>query len=146
MECKRIEQFEKLLYQKIGANKKICVDSVTDLTEPGENYMSHVLKVDVTVKNQKDGEDKVKMHFVVKIMKEGVNEDLILLTKSLFEKEIAFYSKILPTLREFQTEYGFQKNQDIFSDCFCFRKNLYGNNGEIDENTVIVLENLKYKG
>lgn len=146
MACDRIDNFEELLSQKMSPNKKIFIDSVSDLTQPGENYMSHVLKVDVTVKNLKNVEEETRMHFVVKIMKDAINEDLIILAKSLFEKEIAFYSEILPTLRLFQIEEGYGKYRDMFSDCFCFRKNLSGNTGEIDGDTVIVMENLKYKG
>lgn len=146
MDCQHVEKFEELLYQKISSDKIICIDGISDLTEPGENYMSRVLKVDVIVKNLKKNEEKTQLNFVVKIMKEGVNEDLMLLAKSLFEKEIAFYSEIVPTLRLFRMEEGFGKCWDIFSECFCFRKNLSGNDGEVDENTVIVFENLKYEG
>lgn len=145
MKCDYVEKFQEFLSQNFGKNCTVCIDNVSDLTQPGENYMSHVLKVDGTAKKLKM-KGETKFHFVVKAMRKGINADMIVLPKSMFEKEIAFYSEILPAIENFLIENGSVEKEDIFSECFCYRRNLNGNIGYVDENSILVLQNLHYKG
>lgn len=139
-----IEQLEKLLSENF---EEVCIDTISDLSKPGENYMSHVYEVDAIVKNpSKARKEIIELHVVVKVIKKGITQDFKLLTMDLFTKEICFYSEIVPTLKNFQLEDGNSRKLEFFAKCVAFRNNRSGNKGVVDENALLIFENLKHKG
>lgn len=146
MSCALIENFEELLLENVGFNQTISINSIRDLTPPGENYCSNIFKVDITVQNLDNTAETTQLKLVAKIIKRGFNVPIIEIAKIFFRKEIAFYTEISPCLRDFQLEQEFGELKDIYPEMVAFRKNLNDSDGPLDENVVIVLENLEPKG
>lgn len=148
MSSENIETFQNVLSKKFGSNSKIFINNISDLTLPGENYCSSIFKFEVVVTNENvnEQEERSQMNVVAKIVKNGLNEVLMGPAKDMFSKEIGFYTEIVPTLRKFQMEHGFCEIRDLFPDIVAFRKNVDGIDGDVDENVVVILENLNYKG
>lgn len=140
-----IENLEGLLQQYIGPNKKIVNIKKGRLTAPGENYCSIMLKLDITLKNLEKGKEE-KLHAVAKTINTEVNDFFKQAAHPQFEKEIAFYTEIVPTLQDFQREQGITEVLDLFPKLYAARRNLHGNDGEVDDDAVIILENLKEQG
>lgn len=140
-----ILDLEGLLQKHIGPNKEILDIKKENLTAPGENYCSIMVKLDVTLKNLTNGKEET-LHAVAKTVNTDVNELFRLSAVPQFEKEINFYTEIVPALQEFQKQQGVTEVLDIFPEIYAARKNIRGDDGKVDDEAVIILENLKEKG
>lgn len=147
MSCVQVGNFKEFLIEMMGVKNKTSTVTTSELSQEGEHYCSNVIKVDITTEKPDDNEEsQTELNVVVKIFKEGLNENLLDAAKVMFGKEIAFYTEITPCLRDFQLDQGFHNVREIFPKMLAHRRNLNGSEGELDENVLIVLENLKYKG
>lgn len=145
MPGENIIDLEGLLQPYIGPNKKIVDVKKDRLTAPGENYCSIMLKLDITLKNLETGKEE-ELFAVAKTINTEVNEFFKKSAPPQFKKEIAFYTEIVPALQEFQREQGITDVIDLFPKLYAARKNLHGNDDEVDDDCVIILENLKVQG
>lgn len=141
-----IKNLQELLSQCVGPNKKIISSDISKLTAPGENYLSVVLKVDVVLRDEESGKEE-KIHGVGKCLhSDNVHEMLRNFGKANYKTELAFYTEILPTLQNFVKEKKLKRNFDIFPKLIAYRPNLHGENDEVDENSILLMENLKMDG
>ncbi|XP_072393193.1 uncharacterized protein [Diabrotica undecimpunctata] len=145
MEDERIKDLNNLLKPVFGENVEIVDKTITNLTLPGENYWSDMLKLQVTTKN-KDTNATSTEHFVAKccMVDEKMPKELAAANSHMFKPEIAFYNEIIPTMQKFSKEHGL-KEVDFFPKLIIARYNLDGKE-EPDENAVLLLENLQVEG
>ncbi|XP_072393195.1 uncharacterized protein [Diabrotica undecimpunctata] len=141
MEGERITDLNNLLKPALGENVEIVDTTITNLTLPGDNYFSDMLKLQVTTRN-KDTNATNTEHFVAKCC--IAEEVLAAKSASMFKPEIAFYKEIVPTMQKFLREHGL-KEVEIFPKMIAARYNLDGKE-EPDGDAVLVLENLQVAG
>lgn len=141
-----VKNLQELISEHLGAHKKIISSEVSRLTAPGENYLSVVVKIDLVLKNEETNSEE-KLHAVGKcIHSDDVHEELKNFGKENYNSELAFYNYILPTLQKFAKKQGLKKNYDIFPKLIAFRPNLHGNNNEVDEHSILLMENMIVNG
>lgn len=141
-----IKNLQELIGQYVGTNKKVVSSEISNLTAPGDNYLSVVLKVDIVLKDENTENEEI-IHAVGKcIHSTDVNKFLQEAAKRGYKNESAFYSKIAPALQNFAKERGFERDFDIFPQLIAYRPNLHGENDEVDENSILLMENIKILG
>ncbi|KAK9874642.1 hypothetical protein WA026_005468 [Henosepilachna vigintioctopunctata] len=145
MEKFQLVNIVELLRTHYGSDIEVQKQHADILTGPGEHYGSIILKVDL----------ELKINGVLQILnlvakKIPVNE---LLQKAFdvqvtFKKEAFAYTITIPTLLDFQKEFGFPEDKliNFFPKCYGYRYNLEGTNEHIDQNGALLLENLKTVG
>lgn len=141
-----IKNLQELLSQYVGPNKKVVATDISPLTDPGENYLSVMLKVDVVLRDEQTSQEE-KVHAVGKcIHSSEVHQFLQDIGKMNYKSELAFYTEIIPTLQSFANERGLEHDYDIFPKLIAYRANLHGTDDEVDENSVLLMENMKVSG
>lgn len=139
-----IREIDSLLSNYLPPGTRIIKYDIKQLTAPGENYGSVMQAVDLTI--QEPNECAKTLHLVAKRM--PANEMLceIFNVQKTFKIELGMYLQVIPTLVEFENEYGVDiKIEDLFAKCYGGRINLNGSE-VVDEDAVILLENLKILG
>jgi thiamine kinase-like enzyme len=138
MSAEQIKNIEDLI--PLGDGKKIVDYKIKRLTTPGENRGSLMLKVDFTVKTSTGNEE---IHAAAKAVlpNEFIQEHFN--TPVTFRNEIAFYKKIIPLLQDFQRQHGVKDVIDFVPKYYGSRLNLKGDEGKVDQDAVLLLENLK---
>lgn len=139
----RIFKLEDLIYPHVDNTKKIVATQVHNITAPGENFGSTILRVDIVLEDDRELRESLslfgKMLPPTKMFRELFNVEVT------FKLEAAFYEVIVPTLQNFQRERGVTDVIDFFPKFYGARRNLDA--GEtVDDNAVILLENLKLSG
>ncbi|CAH1995749.1 unnamed protein product [Acanthoscelides obtectus] len=140
----KIEKLEDLVADHIDKQKKIVESKVARLTQPGENYGSEMLKVDLLLKGEESGTGD-QLSVVAKLIPEDEVARKIFNVQYSFVAEAEFYNTIVPTLQQFQKEQGMEETYDFFPKCYGARKNL-DRSDIVDENAVLLLENLIASG
>lgn len=141
-----IKKLQELVSQYVGTNGKVVSSDISNLTAPGDNYLSVMLKVDIFLKDEETHKEET-IHAVAKcIHSSDVHPFLQHLGKMGYKNELAFYTKIIPTLQKFAEERNLQRDFDIFPKLIAFRPNLHGENEEVDENSILLMENIKSLG
>lgn len=141
-----VKKLAELISKYIGPNKELVSSSVENLLAPGENYLSVILKIDIVLRNQEIGNEE-KLCAVGKTIHSGdVHEVFKFVEKIIFKYEENWYTKIVPTLQNFLKEKRFTGNFDIFPELIACRNNLHGENEEVDEDSILLLENLRVNG
>jgi hypothetical protein len=138
MSGEEIKNIEDLI--QLGEGKKIVNYKINRLTAPGENYGSLMLSVDITVKTATGNEE---IHAVAKMVPPSEFIQEIFNTPVTFRNEIAFYKEILPILQDFQRQHGVKEVIDFVPKYYGSRRNLKGDEGKVDQDAVLLLENLK---
>ncbi|XP_018569811.1 uncharacterized protein LOC108909862 [Anoplophora glabripennis] len=141
----RIEKLHEVLRGYIKKSQIISDKKITNLTAPGENFGSVMLKLDLTLKDEKDGTEQ-ELHAVAKMIPATEFQRTLFNIQVTFKNEIAMYNVIIPTLRDFQRENGINQVIDCFPEFYGARINLDERNGTVDEDAVLILENLIIKG
>ncbi|XP_044260258.1 uncharacterized protein LOC123008492 [Tribolium madens] len=131
-----IKNFSSLL--SLPPLKKLKEYKIARLTAPGENYGSLMLSVDVTLDTSGGNEN---IHLVAKMVPPNVAIQEIFNTSVTFRNEIEFYRKIVPTLENFQLQFG-SEVVDFYPKYFGSRLNLTGSE-HVDSDAILLLENLK---
>lgn len=142
MTSTRNKTLKEILKNSVNTNERIVKEEIKNITQTGENYCSDIYRINMILENRETNV-KTPLQAIAKFMKADCSKDLIGFTISQFEKEIGFYSDVVPTLLQFQVDSGVEKVYDIFPKLLGYRKNKRGTEEEIDESVVIVLENLK---
>lgn len=139
-----IKNLDELVYEYTGRSKKILKKDITNLTKPGDNYCSVMLKVDITLKDLNNGKEEV-LNMIAKCRK-SMGEFFDRYAPMQFNREIGFYTEIIPALELLQRDQNLKEVYDIFPKIYASRRNLHGIDQEIDEHAVILMENLKIQG
>ncbi|CAG9856267.1 unnamed protein product [Phyllotreta striolata] len=130
--------------------KKLCSDGkelteshVTNLTAPGENYWSDMLKIDLVLRDISTG-NLEDLHLCAKCV--TTHEDFMGdMTARVFQTEIDFYKTVLPAMQSFLKKRGLQE-LEFFPRVVCERLNLQETGDSPDSHALLILENLKSKG
>jgi thiamine kinase-like enzyme len=138
MSAEQIKNIEDLI--PLGDGKKIVDCKIKLLTAPGENSGSVMLKVDFTVKTPTGNEE---IHAAAKTVPPNELIQEVFNTAVTFRNEIAFYKKIVPLLQDFQRQHGVKEVIDFVPKYYGSRLNLKGDEGKVDQDAVLLLENLK---
>ena len=139
-----IQNLECVLQEFLGSQLKIEKIQWKYLVDPGENFGSLILALNLVVKEDGTTEN---LNLIAKLPPKS--EYLVDLFNSpmSFYKEIYFYKVIAPELIKFQVENGVQKNELIKLVPRFFGGRLGLKDGEkFDDQATIVLENLKVQG
>jgi hypothetical protein len=138
MSAGQIKNIEDLI--PLGDGKKIVDYKIKHLTAPGENRGSVMLKVDFTVKSPTGNEE---IHAAAKTVPPSELIQEVFNTPVTFRNEIAFYKKIVPLLQDFQRQHGVKEVIDFVPKYYGSRLNLKDDEGKVDQDAVLLLENLK---
>ncbi|CAH2002705.1 unnamed protein product [Acanthoscelides obtectus] len=140
-----IKKIDELVEHVIESDKKVKDVEVSRLTSPGENYGSCMLKVDITLERKSDSSTEL-LHTVAKLIPEVEFLREAFQVQKTVKTEIAFYDKVVPSLQDFQREYGIANVIDCFPKLYASRLNLKEDSDEVDEDAVLLFENLSVKG
>ncbi|XP_043263937.1 uncharacterized protein LOC122404106 [Colletes gigas] len=141
-----LRDVEPVLQQKLG--KCVIVKNFTTepLLPPGENYGSTILKVDVELKNRNTGK-KEDLRLIAKMLPPTEFQRLIFNSSQTFTKEIFMYETIVPAYNKLELESGIKESEisHILPYFYGSRLSLQPD-GDIDDDAVFLMENLKSKG
>lgn len=139
-----IKDLESVLQEHIGKKLKIKNLDWKHLTDPGENFGSLILAINLTV--GENGFTK-KFHLVAKLPpKSDYLLDLFNSPMS-FYKEIYFYKVITPEFLQFQLSFDIDKQEliELVPQYFGGRLG-FKDHDKFDDQATILLENLKIQG
>ncbi|XP_069679417.1 uncharacterized protein [Periplaneta americana] len=143
----RKEDLESLLSQQFDLSVKFSSYNVQALTQPGDNYSSTMLAVDVILSNNSKKHQKLslvaKLMPPTKFLREVINIDVT------FRKEVNTYMLVFPEFYNLQRENGIPENEilDVFPKLYGSRINRLGDiHKKADDSAILLLENLKISG
>lgn len=139
-----IKHIDQVIKPYLGKNVKIVKSNVQRLTQPGENYGSLMLSVDITVVDDEDHEETI--HVVAKMCPPNSWLQKMFNTPVTFKKEESVYSEISVALKAFEKKYGLSKMTYYFPKYYGSRLSLNPNKSEVDDDAVLLIENLKPRG
>ncbi|CAG9833647.1 unnamed protein product [Diabrotica balteata] len=137
----KIKHFEELIRDYIGPNKSVVDTKVSNLTAPGENYLSEIIKIDVVLQD-KDTNHHEDLSLVAKLC---VENEFFGPTYNLTKNELIFYTDIVPPIKNFHKEHGLPP-PSFYPDYAGGRLNLTGETEKPDMDAILILENLVPKG
>lgn len=140
------QDLEALLRPTLG--RQLVVESFTSklLTQPGENYGSTMLDIEVTIRHEKDETSSHNLSLVAKLVPPSKFLRKIFDSPITFCKEITCYTSLKLEYEKLQTEMCIPKDKflDVFTKCYGARTTMSEEIGDkADENAAILLENLK---
>ncbi|XP_060535175.1 uncharacterized protein LOC132707363 [Cylas formicarius] len=144
-EVEAIEQFEDLISDHIGPDEQMVDYKLTNLTAPGENYGSIMLKIDVVLKNNKTGQERL-LDLVGKMIPRLEVMQNIFNVQVTFKNEIAFYLELIPAVQLFLEENNILDKVSYAAQSYGGRISLDPSSEKVDENAIILLQNLKVLG
>lgn len=138
----KIDKIEEVLKDYVG-DKKVLTSDITRLTQPGENFGSTILKLDLILEDEEKQTQSLSL--VAKLLPEQDFFRMVFNVNVSFKLEAAFYETVVPSLLKFQKQRGMETTTNIFAKFYGARMNLNGTEN-VDDNAVILLENLKESG
>lgn len=138
----KIENLEQLVGNYIEETQQIIDTKISRLTAPGENFGSTIVKLDLTLQDDKETKE---LSVVAKLIPHLEFFQIIFNVHVTFRIETAFYDIVIPTLQDFEREQGIEKVIDFFPKLYGARLNLNGSD-KVDSDAIILLENLKVSG
>lgn len=142
-ETPKLEKLDELISPYIEQDKKIIETKITNITQPGENNGSTILKVDLILENK--AKQHEQLNIFAKLIPPTEFFQKLFNCQLTFKLEAAFYAEIVPTLQSFQREKGITKVMDLFPRFYGARSNL-NETDIVDTHGAILLENLKVSG
>ncbi|KDR21244.1 uncharacterized protein LOC110828251 [Zootermopsis nevadensis] len=143
----RKEDLEILLCQQLGQDVKLDSYKVRTLTQPGDNYNSTMLAVDVVFQQHSKTPHTrslvAKLLPPTKFLCEVINIDVT------FRKEVNAYALVFPEFYRLQRGREIPESEilDVFPKLYGARINRNGDRNEkADETAILLLENLKISG
>ncbi|XP_072393445.1 uncharacterized protein [Diabrotica undecimpunctata] len=137
----KIKNFEELVSDYIGPNKIVVDTKVSNLTAPGENYLSDIIKIDIVLKDKVSSKNE-ELSLVAKLC---ITHEFMGPTYNITKNEIIFYKDIIPAIKRFHKKHGLPY-PSFYPDFAGGRINLTGDADKADEDAVLILENLVAKG
>lgn len=142
-----VKNLKELIGPSIGEDFDIVTQKQEMLTAPGDHYGSIMQALDVTIRRSSRGKEEL-LKLVAKLIPVSDVLRAMFDIQVTFKKEVSAYLDAIPALIDFQREYNVTADRilDIFPKCYGARINLNNNNGEVDDDAAIILENLKWQG
>ncbi|KAJ9592869.1 hypothetical protein L9F63_015447 [Diploptera punctata] len=142
------EDLEKLLQSELHSDLKVKYFISKPLTNPGDNYGSTILDVEVFY-HKGESNDLYKLPIVAKLVPESPFLRKVFNIEITFNKEVRAYTLVAPEFRKIQEEKGIPEQQilDVFPKYYGSRSNRQDDiNMEADDSAVLLIENLKLSG
>lgn len=137
-----VQDLQALLRQTFGPDFQINNVEWTPLTDPGENFGSVILAVDVSAEQNNK---KRLLHVVVKLPPKSAYLLDLFDSPVTFKKELDFYSAVAPEFINLQKESGIPREaQSVITPRFFGGRLGLRDPQRFDDQAAIVLENLKY--
>lgn len=140
----QIKNLEQVLRPYLKGHNKILKSTIKCLTQPGENYGSLMLSVDIVLTCNENKEKT--LHLVAKMCPPNEWLRKMFNIPVTFKKEESIYKEVSLVFREFEQEYGIPHMTDFFPKYYGSRLSLDANSKEVDNDAVLLLENLKTQG
>ncbi|KAG6558348.1 EcKinase 16 [Microplitis demolitor] len=145
---KRIKSLRSFLTEVISGELNIESYDPNELLA-GENYQSKIISAVVKITKKKDIDQNDNLYIIVKMV--PMNKDYLEISDLylLFDKEIFMYKTILPAYKRFEIDSGFNESEVLEFAPLYYGGKLNPNAGgkwHEDDNTFIVLENLRTQG
>lgn len=137
----KIEKLEELVKGSIDG--EITEQTVGSLVPPGENFGSVIYRVDFKVRN---GEKEETYYAVAKCTPPNPVAQKRFNIQVSTKAEIAWYTTVIPTIRDFQREHGVEQVADFFQNFFGARISLDRKSDVVDLDAVILTQNLQPLG
>ncbi|XP_028129630.1 uncharacterized protein LOC114325698 [Diabrotica virgifera virgifera] len=137
----KIRNFEELISDYIGPFKTVVDTKSSNLTAPGENYLSDIIKIDIVLKDKITNKNE-DLSLVAKLT---INHEFMGPTHNITKNEVIFYRDVIPAIKRFHRKHGLP-SPSFYPDFAGGRINLTGDEDKADEDAVLVLENLVTKG
>ncbi|CAH1179018.1 unnamed protein product [Phaedon cochleariae] len=141
-----IKNLEEIIGQRLSRNETIEKAEILNLLEPGENYMSEMTKIHVSVKNRVTEAER-EIYAIGKCVAKpppNFSDFVTALSPFLFTKEMMFYKEVIPAIQTFLKNRG-ASPVDYYPEFYGGRLNLSGGS-EADNDAVLLLENLQTSG
>ncbi|XP_056639653.1 uncharacterized protein LOC130447051 [Diorhabda sublineata] len=138
----KILNFDELISDHIGSNRTIKGVKASNLLSVGENYMSDILRIHLTLRNNTTEEEENK-YLIAKLT---IENPLIAdgSTAKLTKNEYLFYKQILPAIQDFEKKHSLPVS-NFFPKFIAGRLNLNGTDLP-DQNGLLILEDLTSEG
>lgn len=131
-----------MLRQAYGPNFQIKDIEWNPLTDPGENFGSVILALNISIEQN---DKKRTLNVVVKLPPKSAYLLDLFDSPLTFKKELAFYSAVAPEFLKLQKESGIPREElSIITPRFVAGRLGLRNPQCFDEQAAIILENLKY--
>ncbi|XP_063990924.1 uncharacterized protein LOC135169665 [Diachasmimorpha longicaudata] len=138
-----VEDLKGLLSQTLGNDINILETSWKNLTDPGENFGSLILAVNVVF--TKSSSKKI-LHTVVKLPPPSVYLLQLFNSPATFNKELVFYRDVTPVFLQLQKDNGLADAESLWLGPHYYGGRLGLMPNKFDDQACIVLENLNYSG
>lgn len=117
------------------------------LTSVGDNYGSTILALTVFLRHTDNGKEQT-VELVAKMCPTNQTLFDIFQIDITFVKETCIYTMVAPELRKLQLDKQVPRDKmlDTFIKCYGARTSLNPAVNKVDENAVLILENLKFRG
>ncbi|CAH1113499.1 unnamed protein product [Psylliodes chrysocephalus] len=143
MSSTKLQKLDEIISNYIEKDKDIIDMQVSNLTNPGDNWGSQIYKVDLKLKTKTT--ESEELYLVAKQIPNSEYYQQVFNVQVTFNQEKEFYKTVVPTLHDFQRKMG-TKILDAFPKFYGARNSLNCENGKVDKDGLIVVENLKIKG
>ncbi|XP_014209116.1 uncharacterized protein LOC106639836 [Copidosoma floridanum] len=140
------EDLQLMLRPRLGERVQVLGVQQSSLLPPGENFACSIYKLDARVNvigGQEDDEEE--LHLVAKLYPyDEVIQDVFDF-KLFFKKEIFFYDKLVPVLKELADRAN-EPPLEVAPEFFGFRLSVDPKIERVDEGVVVLMDNLQSKG
>lgn len=138
----KIHKVDEILTSVLAIDEVYVDHDVDQLNAAGENMASSILSVQIKLKSRKTKAERV-LYAVAKQPPPTEYLQGIFNTPVTFKKEIDFYLKVMPFLKEFQVRQGMTNVFDSVAKYLGSRMTINTNTKRVDETSILLLENLK---
>ena len=144
-----LRDLEPLLRKKLGDDVSVVRYSTESLLPVGENYGSTILKVHALIKRNKNADgDEEELDLVAKMLPPTDFQRMVFSSPITFRKEAFLYQELMPAYQRLEKEFGVPDDEvfDIVAEFYGARFSIAEPGGEVDEDAVILMQNLKVQG
>lgn len=138
---------EPLLKKVLGNDVKVVDFEVSNFIKASEHYGSTIFKVKMSVLVGKD-QIKKELNVVAKMLPPTDKQRWIFEAPFSFKKEVFFYEELIPMYQKLfaNTSTAEMRKFDVVAKFYGSRLSLDPERLEVDDDAVILMDNLKYKG
>lgn len=143
-----LRDLQSVLRKQIGSELLVDEFDTLPLVVPGENYSSSIFKVRVLVRDNESAKPR-ELNLVAKMLPPSQFQRQMVNSSATVQKEIFFYNDLFPAYQKLERDCGVEETDvlDILPKFCGARLSLAEEpNAEVDEDSVILLEDLKEDG
>lgn len=142
-----IRDLQGVLRKSLKDEQLLVTDyRASSLIPNGENYASMIVKLDIIIRRKSCRRKEEHLHLVAKTIRETLTP--VMIWPEVLKKEVFAYLELIPMFRNFEKEMDIADNDllDILPKYMGHRYSLTGKVGEVDEHSLLLMENVKVQG